>query len=254
MTTTDPTNAQFSAYRAMWDFFNVALFGGVLDRVILNFSRHANSYGFFAPLRWKHDSTVTHEISLNPTYITKDPSRSARDVAATLVHEMVHLWQFQLGKPSPGGYHNVEWAKKMEELGLQPSDTGRPGGKRVGFRVSHYIIEDGPFARAYAAMPPEYVLPWTCGVDESEIERRARGGAGTGGTTGTTGTTGTQRGGAPAKKVSKLKYTCPCKVNVWGKPGLRLRCDACGQPFRSAADTADADSDDDASDSVREAA
>jgi predicted SprT family Zn-dependent metalloprotease len=253
MSSTDPTNTQFSAYRAMWDYFNGALFGGVLERVILNFSRHANSYGFFAPLRWKQDNSVTHEISLNPTYVTKGPNRGARDVAATLVHECVHLWQFQLGKPSRGGYHNDEWARKMEELGLQPSSTGQPGGKRVGYRVSHYIIEDGAFARAFAAMPPEYVLPWTCGVDESEIEKGARGGAG--GTTGT-GTTGPQPGAAPAKKVSKLKYTCPkCKANVWGKPGLRLRCDVCDQPFRCATESADAEADDDdASDSVREAA
>lgn len=127
MTSTDPTDAQFAAYRAMWDYFNAILFAGVLHKVILNFSRHANSYGFFAPLRWQHDSSVTHEISLNPTYVTRGPSRGARDVAATLVHEMTHLWQFQLGKPSRGGYHNDEWARKMEELGLQPSSTGKPG-------------------------------------------------------------------------------------------------------------------------------
>lgn len=133
-----------------------------------------------------------------------------------------------------------------------PSSTGQPGGKRVGYSMSHYIVEDGAFARAFAQMPAEYLLPWTCGVDESEIEKGTRGGSGTGGTTGT-GTTGRQPGTAPAKKVSKLKYTCPkCKANVWGKPGLRLRCDVCDQLFRCATD--DADADDDASDSVREAA
>ena len=61
----DPTNSQFSAYRRMWDYFNVTLFGGALRPVILNFSRAAHSLGFFAPLRWEHGEETTHEISLN---------------------------------------------------------------------------------------------------------------------------------------------------------------------------------------------
>jgi hypothetical protein len=49
MDAADPTQAQFAAYRAMWDYFNVTLFGGALRRVFLNFLRHAKSLGFFAP-------------------------------------------------------------------------------------------------------------------------------------------------------------------------------------------------------------
>jgi hypothetical protein len=113
---TDPTNSQFSAYRQMWDYFNVMLFAGILRPVILNFSRAANSLGFFAPLRWQHGAgATTHEISLNPVYLKR---RSPRDVASTLVHEMAHLWQQEHGTPGRRGYHNEEWARKMDELGL----------------------------------------------------------------------------------------------------------------------------------------
>src|SRR3954469_22251525 len=90
VSTMDPTNSPFEAYRAMWSFFNAALFNGSLPPVILNFSRAANSLGFFAPLRWERGKETTHEISLNPSYLKR---RSARDVASTLVHEMAHLWQ-----------------------------------------------------------------------------------------------------------------------------------------------------------------
>jgi hypothetical protein len=63
MNSTDPTDAQFAAYRAMWAYFNAALFGGALGRVILNFSRLARSLGFFAPERWRNaGDQVTHEI------------------------------------------------------------------------------------------------------------------------------------------------------------------------------------------------
>ena len=58
---------------------------------------------------------------------------------------MVHLWQHIFGKPSRGRYHNVQWAKKMKEIGLYPSDTGEAGGKETGDKVSHYIINDGRF-------------------------------------------------------------------------------------------------------------
>jgi len=134
----------------------------------------------------------------------------ARDVASTLVHEMVHLWQYEHGRPKRPGYHDGQWAQKMEDLGLVPSSTGAPGGKRVGYKMSHYILEGGPFARAFDAMPDAYRLPWTCGIDEDAL--------------------GKGKGKAkPRRKESKRKYTCPhCAVNVWGKPGLHVRCDDCG--------------------------
>lgn len=201
---TAPTSAQFAAFQAMYDYFNRALFGGALKPVFLNFSRHANSYGFFAPDRWETGAdTITHEISLNPSHLK---GRDPRAVVSTLVHEMAHCWHQENGKPGRRGYHNEEWARKMEEIGLVPSSTAAPGGARVGYRVSHYIEEGGRFAVAFAAMPSEYLLPWVCGEPTATATK------------------------GKAKPVSKLKYTCPsCAANVWGKPGLRLRCDDCDE-------------------------
>jgi hypothetical protein len=65
---------------------------------------------------------------------------------------MVHVWQAVFGKPSKGGYHNRQWAEQMKAIGLQPSATGVPGGKETGPQVSHYILADGRFARAYSAL------------------------------------------------------------------------------------------------------
>jgi hypothetical protein len=61
------------------------------------------------------------------------------------VHEMVHHWQAHRGDPRRGRYHNHEWADRMEARGLMPSHTGEPGGRRVGQRVTHYIIAGGRF-------------------------------------------------------------------------------------------------------------
>src|SRR4051812_47129509 len=86
-----PTRAQFDAYQGMYDFFNRVLFAGELAPVLLNFSRASKTLGFFAPERWENaGAEVTHEISLNPAHLK---SRPPREVASTLVHEMVHAWQ-----------------------------------------------------------------------------------------------------------------------------------------------------------------
>lgn len=200
-----PTREQFAAYEKMFAFFNARLFRGELPRCLLNFSRHSGSYGFFAPERWEKGGEVRHEISLNPATLK---SREPIDVASTLVHEMVHLWQHEYGSPSRSGYHNREWAVKMEEIGLVPSSTGDVYGNKVGQRMSHYVAEGGPFARAFRAMPPEFLLPWAC----EEPHR--------------------QRAGKSPK--NKVKYTCPmCGVNVWGKPGLTIYCCGSDTPFIS---------------------
>lgn len=74
---------------------------------------------------------------------------------STLVHEMCHLWQEDFGKPSRGGYHNRQWADKMIQVGLMPTDTGEPGGQLTGQRVTHYIIPDGKFEQVFKTLSSE---------------------------------------------------------------------------------------------------
>jgi SprT-like family len=132
----DPTGDQLRAYRAAFDYFNERLFDGELSRCLLNFSRKSKrTRGFFAPNRWERGDGRTHEISLNPDFLKREP----RSVMSTLVHEMIHLWQEEFGTPSRTGYHIREWAGKMESLGLMPSHTGLPGGKRTGQTVSQSL-------------------------------------------------------------------------------------------------------------------
>jgi hypothetical protein len=193
----DPTRSQFEAYGAAYDHFNRELFGGELPRCMLNFSRWSRRVvGFFAPGRWERPGERTHEISLNPESLY----RPVEDTMSTLVHEMCHLWQQEFGRPSRTGYHNAEWAAKMEAVGLKPSHTGRPGGQRTGQQMTHYVIDGGPFQGAFASMPREYLLPWQSGG-----VRTAR-----------------------CYDKAKARYLCPdCGARVWGKPGLSISCGVC---------------------------
>ena len=199
-----PTGEQFAAFERTYLHFNDRLFGGDLPPCILNLSRHRRAAGFFAPERWRSvlddGSAPIHEISLNPKALL---GREPREIAATLAHEMCHLWQHQFGSPSRGGYHNQQWAAKMAAIGLVPSDTGKPGGKRTGQRMSHYVLDDGPFATAYTELPTDWLLPFVC------LEGVSKG---------------------RTRDPSKTKYSCrTCGANVWAKCGLHIGCLDCGK-------------------------
>jgi hypothetical protein len=146
-----------------------------------------------------------HEISLNPDYLSREP----RDVASTIVHEMVHLWQHAFERPSRRAYHNAQWGRKMESIGLMPSSTGLPGGKKTGQSVTHYIIEGGAFEYAWARLPSETLLPLVAGcTDQRQLSKQNK------------------------QLASKTKFACAgCSSSAWGKPDLRIVCGICNQPM-----------------------
>ena len=201
---TSPTIEQYYTYQEAYDFFNKNLFGGSLPRCILTFSRKRNASGFFINDQWSNSQGQhIHEISLSPDSLEQPMD----ETMSTLVHEMTHLWQYEFGNPGSGNYHNRQWANKMKQLGLMPSSTGRPGGKEIGSPMSHYILEDGKFARAFKIMPMEYLIPWNAHMplQIKPLKRKEH-----------------------QTNRNKNKYFCPnCSLNVWGKPNLDIRCEQC---------------------------
>ena len=202
-----PTLEQFHAYQAAWDYFNRKLFGGGLRPCLLVFregkSKTGTVLGHFAAGRWSKGKQVCHEISLNPESLT----RPIEDALSTLVHEMVHQWQEDHGRAPRACYHNRQWAEKMIEVGLIPSDTGAPGGKQTGQTMDHYVDPKGPFCKAVNSMPASVGLPWRTGALAKTTKE-------------------------PAPNRNKVKYTCPgCEANVWGKPGLQVLCGGCDEQF-----------------------
>jgi len=276
-----PTKQNYDELSDAYDFFNRRLFGGELPGCLFTLQRKSRSMGYFSFERFvSRDDTKSDEIALNPEYFA---TRPVEDVLSTLVHEQVHQWQRRFGTPPRRGYHDQEFATKMQAVGLMPSNTGTPGGKTTGEKMSHYIMADGPFihackellqtsfvivwydrypvqmAREYefaaettvavaqagalaadatgsgemeAAMPtvtkaagsaavvPLYSAPPIDGG--LDVERPQSGGS----------------GGMMGKKSdasNRMKYVCGCKINLWGKPGLRIRCEACNTRFAAAA-------------------
>lgn len=215
-----PTTEQYDAYKMMFDHFNVELFEGKLPNVLLNLSRSGSSrtVAFFAPDRWRKGEQVTHEISINPRHLRAD---SAEYTAASLVHEMAHLWQHVHGTPPRRGYHDKAWTSKMVAIGLQPRNakTGEIAKSAHQMTVGD-VLPDGSFAKAFASLPPGALLPWSCeeaaprATVKKEEGEQGEGGEGE----------GESETPAPVSK-NKVKYSCPkCNANVWGKQGLKIGC------------------------------
>ena len=139
-----PTPLVYKEWQDAWEFFNERLFKGELPPCLITLHRHPRSRGYFAADRFvNRDGETTDEIAMNPEYFA---AQSPKSVLSTLCHEMAHSWQTHCGQEkSRHTYHNTEWADKMTAIGLEPSSTGMPDGKRTGEKVTHYIIKGGPF-------------------------------------------------------------------------------------------------------------
>lgn len=158
--TEPPTPVVAAELQKAYQFFNDRLFEGVLPACLITLQRERLTFGYFSRNRFvRYDGNeICHEIAMNPSYFA---TRSIKDSLATLVHEAVHCLQAEIGIPGRHGYHNKEWVAMMEATGLIPSDTGAEGGKKVGDKVSHYILKGGRFDRAADDLLDEhFVLSW----------------------------------------------------------------------------------------------
>jgi predicted SprT family Zn-dependent metalloprotease len=203
----------YTSLDAAYDHFNRELFGGKLPPCLITMQRHKGAYGYFSGDRFAsidNPEEVTDEIALNPAHFA---SRTPTQTLSTLVHEMVHLWQHRdkKAKPSRNGYHNKQWATKMREIGLIPTDTGQPGGRDTGQKVTHIIEDGGRFDKActaYLATAPAILYHDRAGDGEAATRKK--------------------------KAASKTKYTCPvCEMNAWAKPDARLICGDCSEEMEA---------------------
>jgi predicted SprT family Zn-dependent metalloprotease len=196
------TARQYATFQAAYDHFNAALWHGKLPPCLITLQRKARAKGYFRGDGFvaRSGDQKTDEIALNPDTFA---DRTDREILSTLAHEMAHMWQHHCGEPSRSGYHNSEWADEMERIGLKPSDTGAEGGRRTGQRVTHYIVEGGPFDMAASLFLADHVaVDWASAGGGAEKGKAAR-----------------------ASAKSKTKYTCPaCGQNAWAKPGAMLAC------------------------------
>ncbi len=238
-----PTVAFYGELQRAFDHFNQALFNNQLPPCLITLRSSARVYGYHHKDRFVNRQGQTlNELGLHPGYFTLRP---VEESLSTLVHEMVHHWQDCFGHPSKSNPHNREWARKMREVGLEPSNTGLPDGKDTGQSVSHYIQPEGPFLKACRELVSAgYELPWvdrhvprmpeTAVQDRREALKEA----------------GIVLDVSPAPvavieplpegksvtvapppriEVDRVKYVCGgCGIKAWAASGTALQCGQCG--------------------------
>jgi hypothetical protein len=243
-----PTPATYNQLQMAYDWFNVQLFGHALPNCLITLQRKSNAMGYYSPDRWTNaKGETTDEIALNPAYFA---NHSLKELLQTLVHEMCHQWQQHFGKPSRNGYHNKQWADKMESIGLMPSSTGEPGGARIGQHMGDYSITEGQFElQSHRLANNAFELPWVDRFVSYTPSSQDR----------------LNHGLLPAdskprdtlempiidlipeldvivdsspkhvthKQKRKTTYECPeCSARVWGKPKLAIACLDCNVAYQ----------------------
>jgi len=238
-----PTAQVYSELQLAYDTFNTELFDNSLADCLLTLQRKERTMGYFSAARFGNlAKEELHEIALNPAYFAVVP---LVEVMATIAHEMVHLWQHQHGAPSRGRYHDKQWGDKMESIGLMPSSTGLPGGKKTGDKVADYPIEGGRFLQVCRdLLTKDFKISW---YDRFSSHTPSMSGAATPGLVldlpesailipaATAGGADivTPASTASPNKSNRSKYTCKCEdpIAVWGKPNLNIICGECHATF-----------------------
>jgi predicted SprT family Zn-dependent metalloprotease len=252
-----PTAEFYDTLQNIYHKFNEVFFKGALPNCLITVQRKKRVMGYLSSNRWGNkEGNVLHELALNPSYFA---TYNFIEVFQTMLHEMCHLWQIEYGKPSREGYHNKEWADKMESFGLIPSDTGKVGGKKTGQKMGDYplkggwfekvciqIYKEGLFLKWFDRFPEdiEHLL-----VNDSNNEEIVLGDESVKNLSDDeiletlhTVVAEVIQNIVPieevktvketAKAKQKVKYMCPsCSVAVWGKANLNLSCNDCNVDF-----------------------
>lgn len=230
-----PTTETYTELQYAYDTFNERLYSGELPECLITLQRKKRAYGYFSADQFSNRAGLkTDEIALNPSYFAVVP---LVEIMQTLVHEMAHLWQHHRGTPGRGRYHNIEWADKMEALGLMPSSTGKPGGSRTGDSMADYAIEGGRFLDVCRELlTQDFKISWYDRFASSDFVRAGQSSFGLlldlpEAGVAIAASDGVEMEILDGNKSNRSKYTCSCEINVWGKPDLKIICGDCKKPF-----------------------
>lgn len=193
----------------MFRALNAKYFGGQLEEPIITIQSTPRAYGHVTVGKsWRKGQEHRHELNIGAGTL----DRPIENTTATLLHEMVHLWNLQNGIQDcsrGGAYHN----KKFRDAATA-RDLSISYDPRIGWSITEptdtlcdFIIEQG----------------WTdIHMNRIEWSYTPRG-TGNGNATGTT---------PPPKPSHTRKYVCPCCGNsVRATKEVHILCMDCNLPM-----------------------
>ena len=195
----------------VFDLLNEEFFGNTLSRPTITIQSTPKAYGHFTlnDDTWVSTIGSTHEINIGAGTL----ARPIEDICATMLHEMVHLFNYVNGIQdcSRGNtYHNKRFKQAAEERGLIVSHSEKYGWSHT--KPSDALLD--------------FVL--LNGLTDILISRNENYGF-------FVGKTGTHNGTdaippAPPRTSSTRKYICPCcGMSVRATRVVRIACIDCDE-------------------------
>jgi hypothetical protein len=114
--------------QARWHEHNATHFGGALAEIPIHLSGRLTRR--LGQLNYCRQTGRALEIVLSRRFTRRHPWA---DVDETLLHEMVHQWQAQTGRPVD---HGREFRRKAREVGITPRAVAELGGDRPSERAA----------------------------------------------------------------------------------------------------------------------
>ena len=195
----------------IFDLLNEEFFENELSRPTITIQSTPRAYGHFS-LRedtWVSKLGGTHEINIGAGTL----ARPIEEVVSTLLHEMVHYYNYERGIQdcSRGNtYHNRKFREEAERRGLIVEHSDKYGWSHTS--------------------PSDLLLDFVLENDLSDIliNRNEFSGFQMGGTGTHSGTPITPT----AKKSSSRKYICPCcGTSIRATKKVNIGCLDCGVPM-----------------------
>lgn len=202
----------------MFRRLNEDSFGGILEEPIITIQSTPGAYGHVTVAKaWKRGDERRHELNISADWL----NRPIEEVVATMLHEMVHLWNLQhdIQDCSRGGsYHNRKFKEEAEKhmLQIEKHETYGWTITKITDELLEYILKQG----------------W----EDFEMNRGFLGGF--------SGPSGDKSGSSPKPTVAGMngtekpkgsnsrRYVCPCcKAIVRTTKDLHIICGTCNVDF-----------------------
>lgn len=203
----------------MFDLFNRHFYGGELTRPAITVSPDGGrgAYGWCSVYEiWKDRDEAFREINICAEYI----DRPIAEVAATMLHEMAHLYNITHGiqdVSNNGYYHNAKFKATAEAHGLHIEKDNR-----YGWTVTTLTDDTAAWLTEQPGMEDitasrQTLLEVTTTSDDGSEE------------------TTTVKGGRQTSKNRSIKYVCPeCGTIIRATREVNVVCGDCRAPFEQA--------------------
>ena len=206
----------------MFDLFNAHFYLGELQRPAITVSPDGGhgAYGWCSVYEiWQGNGEAHREINLCAEYI----DRPIGEVAATMLHEMAHLYDLTHGikdVSNNGYYHNMKFKETAEAHGLHIEQH-----VTYGWTITTLAEETAVWLAAQPGMED------IAASRKALLQIKTKGDSDEGGEE----TTTTIKGGRQTSKNRSIKYVCPvCGAIIRATRQVNVVCGDCNVAFERA--------------------